>query len=79
MINQKIIIRLLKSLGCEVVACDDGADCVELLSSLPKPEPLAPAFDLCLMDLEMYAPFLPKSTQTQTENVLFLARTPGPN
>jgi CheY-like chemotaxis protein len=50
LVNQKILIKLLKGLGCTVTACGDGEDCVALLQ---RPDSRVEHFDLCLMDLEM--------------------------
>jgi CheY-like chemotaxis protein len=58
MVNQRILVKLLTSLGCDTSTCNDGQECVDLLVSLRKAQSTsAVGFDLVLMDLEMYVIF----------------------
>jgi hypothetical protein len=53
LINQRLLVKLLKSLGCTTGTCNDGQECVNLFgSSLANGS--EPQFDLILMDMEMY-------------------------
>jgi CheY-like chemotaxis protein len=52
LVNQRILVKLLASLGCVTRTCNDGQECVRLF------EADASWPDLVLMDVEMCAPSL---------------------
>jgi hypothetical protein len=51
LINQRILVKLLTSLGCATRTCNDGRECVDLFTSKAEDKP---KIDLILMDVEMY-------------------------
>jgi hypothetical protein len=59
-INQRLLVKLLKSLGCASETCSDGQECVDLFESAIRDDSSHDLrFDLVLMDVEMYVyPFL---------------------
>jgi CheY-like chemotaxis protein len=54
MINQRVLIKLLTSLGCKAHACSNGQQCVDLFAPPADAPHVEDAhFDLVLMDIEM--------------------------